>query len=404
MATPTIKCRVVIADDFHSVSAHRLLEIPPELADWLEQPSTGESGATQVYGSDTRVLELRGLEGDTAVLCTPEVTYEIRQVNVSNSLLIVGPRQDANAAVEVAMQLDDDGEDAGAVCLPTLEILGAIDSHLEIEVCPPRPHRLREILQVTSYRGPDYESLVLQDVRPPTWEEIRERVQMSDTQLQRALRDAPAILIDGHYRLLEGNYLRSLLQLITAECTIQDIPLDRIPVTDCARYLADHDVSPDLLAQVLWAFAPDTHVTYEPRGVYTLDPRKYARFMALQLFEAEADRQWRRRDFLGAWRALVPECLPLESGVLEDLALSFVNERDQLQYLRYFPTANLPADPVHCFRVLFQAKEKWAPTEMLPYVRHLSASPKKLDALILKYCRSSKVRGEVMYSSRVRTH
>ncbi|RKP37704.1 sister chromatid cohesion protein Dcc1 [Dimargaris cristalligena] len=370
-------------------SGNRLFELPAAL---LEQLT-----AEEPLGSENRptVLQLRGLKDDSAVLCTPVASYDVRQVHVSNALLIVQPRLTETTAPDLADP---------ASSLPELCIRDVLDHHIEVEPCPPRFHRIRSLMQSTAYRGPEYETLLLQDQTLLTWTDLSDQIQLDDGSLGRHLFEEGVMQLDGYYRLIDPGYLRSVIQLILATLTIEDIPLDRVPSQICIDQLQDHGIPPTLIVQTLQYFSLPGKNESGPGLIFSLDLVKLARFMACQLLEAEPQRQWPQTDFHAAWQALVPESAVLDWNYLRGLVIKYKSDRDQLNYLRYFPARDLPTDTNQCFRALFQTQAHWNPEEMQPFLEHLAVSSKKLDALILKFCRISKQQGHTVYSSRLRTH
>jgi hypothetical protein len=56
--------------------------------------------------------------------------------------------------------------------------------------------------------------------------------------------------------------------------------------------------------------------------------------------------------------------------------------------LRYFPEAELPAEPAARFTALFSARPVWREAELLPFVEPLAQPPhRKLLDLVATHCR-----------------
>lgn len=110
-----------------SSSAYRLLELPPDLV------KSFEDGSLQP-GS----LTIKGRGDDDAVFCTPESTYAIRSIAVSNTLAIMtsgSAEDDMNAA------------DASPTTHPTLVIQDQLHEILELIPTIPRLERLEALLR-----------------------------------------------------------------------------------------------------------------------------------------------------------------------------------------------------------------------------------------------------------------
>jgi sister chromatid cohesion protein DCC1 len=73
---------------------YRLLELPPDLCKLVETSAPDFKYATIFYSTLSLELILnirltvKGKEGDDAVICTPNKTYTLRSVNISNSLVV----------------------------------------------------------------------------------------------------------------------------------------------------------------------------------------------------------------------------------------------------------------------------------------------------------------------------
>ena len=98
-------------------SAFKLIELPPELHDHFHE----------------NVLCIKGLPDDEAVLCTPSATFVIRDVQLSNSLLVINPANDGRG----------------------YQILDNVSSTIELSPCLPRLDRLDELLGNSAYEGPE---------------------------------------------------------------------------------------------------------------------------------------------------------------------------------------------------------------------------------------------------------
>ncbi|KAI9713582.1 MAG: hypothetical protein M1820_000964 [Bogoriella megaspora] len=121
----------------HSQQNVRLLELPPALLELLSNPNPG-------------TLELKSADPTTsstanAVLCTPTQTFNLRQVQTSNSVLITQPY--APPSDPSSTHSPDPGLISLSSCTSTLEALPQ-PSSLSASISLVRPHLL-------TYTGPD---------------------------------------------------------------------------------------------------------------------------------------------------------------------------------------------------------------------------------------------------------
>lgn len=98
-----------------------------------------------------RSLCIKGLPDDDAVLCTSESTFAIREVQLSNSLLLVSPLPHSD--INQPMLTEDDS------AAPEIwSVQDNLSSTIELTPCLPRLERLNELLGASMYAGPEAES------------------------------------------------------------------------------------------------------------------------------------------------------------------------------------------------------------------------------------------------------
>ncbi|KAJ1969165.1 Ctf8p and Ctf18p associating protein [Dispira parvispora] len=380
---PLAEYKLTFASDFPGEATKgRLFELTPELEKWLTQ-------SADIQTDEEPVLELRGLPDDQAVLCTADTSYELRQINTSNSVLVVKMPSGSHNSLD-----------------SKLTVVDSLASHVELRAFTPRTHQILELLESTRYRGAEYETLVLEGQTLYTWEQLCTRVQLSNRELKEALFHNQAVLLDGYYRLLDPEYLLSVLQLIFTTVILEDLQVDRIPVRVCVQSLAEHGIPEGVIVQTLRSFSTDSSPRFDVDldQVVAMDHAQVSRFYALQLLTADKTQRWEKSRFEQVWREAVPEVIDIRWENLKGCVLEEVGVYDQLPYLRYCPAESMHRDAPKCFQQLFQLKDRWGLEEMIPFIEHLAETRKRLDALILKYCRTSKANGQTVYSSRARTY
>ncbi|KAL1115347.1 hypothetical protein AAG570_007377 [Ranatra chinensis] len=166
-----------------STPDYRLLELTPEVAQALRE------------GSE---LVFRGKRDDRAVLCTSDATFEAKEAETSNSLLLI-PGLKFPAEIPAA-----DGSDR---ILERKEIVGVFYEYIELRKSTPRLGRLRSLL--VPYAGPELERDD-DTTQSFTTESLLESggAQMSREELDVALRELTAFQVDGTRK--ELIYLQSI--------------------------------------------------------------------------------------------------------------------------------------------------------------------------------------------------
>jgi sister chromatid cohesion protein DCC1 len=70
------------------------------------------------------------------------------------------------------------------------------------------------------------------------------------------------------------------------------------------------------------------------------------------------------------------------------------------QTLTYFPASTLPTDPGARFGALFAVRAKWSANDIEPFLSDIAVNGKERDKLLLKFCRTVREDGKVLYTAR----
>lgn len=211
--------------------------------------------------SGERVV-VRGEPGEDAVLCTNELTYDLRAADTSNALLLV-------PSLSYSQQEDDNTTDQTQDILPTKEVTVCLSSYYELRSCQPKTGKLRQLLAESPYRGPEYEIEGSEDIgrelevdgermegwngekeakrrkidknqpRKYTFSDLLSVVQASETQLWDALDKLHACLIAGYWRVLEADYAEQAMQFILTLLEEQDWHWTQVPLTSTCHHLQE---------------------------------------------------------------------------------------------------------------------------------------------------------------------
>ncbi|XP_071531976.1 sister chromatid cohesion protein DCC1 isoform X2 [Panulirus ornatus] len=141
---------------------------------------------------DAKVLEtlkedsavLRGDPEAGAVLCTKSRTYEVREAETSNSLVLIPHLSLAT------------GEGSKERTLQNRQVCGIHHTYLEIRPCKPRTQKLRELLEECPYSGSQGENQDGEKTRY-TWSDLLDLVQCSEEELDKALQELEAYHLYG---------------------------------------------------------------------------------------------------------------------------------------------------------------------------------------------------------------
>ncbi|KAF9187923.1 hypothetical protein BGZ51_000943 [Haplosporangium sp. Z 767] len=321
---------ILFARDFVQ-SSYTLLELPKSLESYIEDNVDGSQLSFQV----------RGLEKDTAVLCTPNQTFSLQRAHTSNILLPIAPirdqrKQDEDMDMDTDMDTDyayfQEEEDSPYRKQLVLDIL---DNVLDVIPIAPRLDRLADLLDQGQFEGWAQESKV-------------KEILMSMTVL-----DMAAEAVDG----------RALCDTIENEAPERESGIESWMVEHCLSSFSENE---QLAHPVSIVSRKDMYIHGRPSSVDDREDLVY----------------------------LAGECI---------VEADHAPERNQShKFIRYFSRNHLPNDPATRFTALFEIKSKWDGQEIRPFLRDLVLDEKKLDILLLKHARSVKqAGGGVIYCSRV---
>ncbi|KAJ3228132.1 Sister chromatid cohesion protein DCC1 [Chytriomyces hyalinus] len=353
-----------------------LVELPREVAEYVERGG---------------VLVARGSADDEAVLCTDTTTYSgkwksmfvamnwlinlkptgihaclLRQVHNSNTLLLL------------------DGETVRA----------SMSGHVELLATLARAStHLSQLLREAMYNGPSNEKRRAgsnQVMRA----QLLEQIQASASEIDAAVEYVGAFEMDGILRLVHPAFLNEFLLLFIASANVDEKDLNAISLEEAIQLMAENDIPEPVITQCFSMIADknDDNLTY------TISPKKLCRITGSEVLMSLQART-SLDEFMKIWRKSTPSPFEIQLDYLQGL---YILEDDTgISYsIRYFPKSDLPAPAKDRLEYLFSVRRKWTTSDLMPYIDDLAENKKKLDLLLLKYTRMSKVGDTVFYSAR----
>jgi len=156
-------------------------------------------------------LIIRGEKTDNAVLCSDCETFEIKEVECSNTTFLA---QNLRIPSKKELHARTDSPN-----LSVATISSVFQSYLEIRSTPPRLGRLRELLSSCPFKGNEFELECLHaQTHKYTLENVLDKCQASRQELLKALNSMRAVPIENFWRILDFQYtircVNQILQLI----------------------------------------------------------------------------------------------------------------------------------------------------------------------------------------------
>ncbi|ODN73982.1 hypothetical protein L202_07476 [Cryptococcus amylolentus CBS 6039] len=373
---------------------YQLLELPPEILKQVEA----------LDGAEPFPLTIKGRPSDDATICTPNATFQLRTIGISNSLLVC-----RSAAEDTDVFLR---RHVGEEAKETLHISDTCHQVFECLPIAPNLERIRAVLRPSAWEGMD-SSLGKRKrdekngkvVKRWTKEQLKSVVQASDRELEDGLRERNVVEVDGKLMLLPAANLKDLLVLLISLLHINSKGSDTTaPTKTLIETLEkEYDILPSLSSPVLGLFG---HVEGE---MWRGDMRKIVKEVGMGIL-TRIGRNKKQDEFVDEWKKEVGDSWEdlVDMKLLEGEYLanpppaSALAVGTRCPLLTYFPISSLPLQPAPRFSELFLTRTRWRPDEMTPFLKGLTrdGDKKERDKLVVKFVRVVKERDGVWWYPR----
>ncbi|KAF8897615.1 sister chromatid cohesion protein Dcc1 [Infundibulicybe gibba] len=344
--------------------SYKLLELPSDLYKLVESAIT-----------DSRSLSLciKGEQGDDAVLCTHDKTYAMREVVLSNSVLMVTPA---------------DGHETDTAAVVVRDTVSAV---MELTPAVPRMEKLAAMLRGRLYDdGEDEaEESETQGVRFDT---VKAIIQASDAELDAGLCERRVLILNGELRPLAPEYLHTILTLLLTLLVSLALPVDKAPIEELASALADeHEVARSVSVQVMQWFGT------VKEGKWAVNIQALVKEIGVGILREHKETPIELDELLAKWKSLVGDTfeshisLPLLSGTYLHTTPT---------HLVYFPASDLPTVPAARFGHLFRTRARWSGEDIAPFLADIAVDSKDRDRLLLKFARATTDKDGAWYTAR----
>lgn len=357
---------------------YRLLRLTPDLEEALND-------GTLVFKSSTISRE------PILVGCTANKTYQLRQMNQSNTLLLTRPynhdgddkeKMEVDKASSLASQLDHEMKP----CTPSsLIAFGAAHNFIEpVEMAS----STLESLEIPLYHGGGKIS------RAPvkmSLDDLRMTAPMSDAQFNAQWRMAGGLESSGIACMPADEFSQQVLDEFLNECTVKR-PREwfKTQVSDLFNSVkCDVDEPDHVQLAVVLKFVAENGI---------LDAHKIAQFYGHRTLCSLKSEVFPLTDFLSKWSHTIPVEVPFELTLDMLAGLHYCPTPTSI---KYFDEKNLSTNPKIRFKQLFSAKGTWELEDMLPFIEPVRFNKViKLDNFIMKFAKRRKLGTRTVISER----
>ncbi|KAF9411605.1 hypothetical protein HW555_009677 [Spodoptera exigua] len=359
-------------------------------------------------------LMFKGDPDENVVLCTNTKTYDVKEAETSNSLLLVpellfaastgldetiqndsiesdSSFDKSNASLNKSTESDEGSKPPRQIVHK--DILNTFFTYYELKPCKPRLTKLRKILEPTKYQGLELEYAVDKS-KLLSYEALCDKIQASKAELNEELEKIQAVLLDGHYRLLEFEYEFRVLSYMLDLIDENSWPLDKISREVTIESLKE--LVPLSILEAMFRFYTNPSVEEDGVQLYKYKQDKVCKFLARVLLKSAG--KFNLEEFLQAWKDSVPDGMVTDESLLSGIAL--VDKSSTPQVVWGFAETDLPEEINERFKILFQTKPKWTVDQISPYIECYATEKLNVNALLTKYARASTQDGVRVFSAK----
>ncbi|KAF9794790.1 hypothetical protein SFRURICE_017480 [Spodoptera frugiperda] len=359
-------------------------------------------------------LMFKGDPDENVVLCTNTKTYDVKEAETSNSLLLVpellfaastgldetiqndsieseSSFEKSNASLNKSTESDEGSRPPRQIVHK--DILNTFFTYYELKPCKPRLTKLRKILEPTKYQGLELEYAV-DKTKLLSYEALCDKIQASKAELNEELEKIQAVLLDGHYRLLEFEYEFRVLSYMLDLIDENSWPLDKISRETTIDSLKE--LVPLPILEAMFRFYTDPSIEEDGVQFYQYKQDKVCKFLARVLLKSAG--KFNLEEFLQAWKDSVPDGMVTDESLLSGIAL--VDKSSTPQVVWGFSETDLPEEINQRFKILFQTKPKWTVDQISPYIECYATEKLNVNALLTKYARASTQDGVRVFSAK----
>ncbi|EPS62448.1 hypothetical protein M569_12341, partial [Genlisea aurea] len=316
-----------------------------------------------------RLVALRGQIDEDAVLCTASKTYAVKFVGSSNSVFLIPPSDEDDGRRRVVSVIK-----VASGCMELVEVAPKLD---ELKVLLSRnPYSFAE---ASEFNFPDEEECTRLGLF--RWDDLVDRLQASDSELRMGLQSLSAIEIDGFWRMLDEDYMNSLVNIFLHNITLNDWSVNAL-IKDEVVAALQTDGFPRNISEHCFELYCSRVV--DEGCMWKLNEKRVCVHLARETLKTG---KMKKEMFMEKWSGKVPIGISLSFDVLEGEVL--IEKMGVETWVKLFSVSSLPSSPAERFARLFEERPKWDWKDLEPFVRDLKVPGLSSEGLLLKYTRRS---------------
>jgi len=341
----------------------KLLEVTKDVAECLK---TGD------------ILTIRGDESENAVLCSNNKTFEIKEAETSNSLMMLDK-------VILPADIEKKNSDSGRK-LGWSTVGGVFHKYVEIIEIRPKLRKIKEVLSQNLYN----EDTRRENKKGISLSDLLETIQASEEELRQGLQHYECVTVSDTWFKLDQDYQMMVLSRILKFFDENSWKFDMVHKTETVEALSEL-VNEEIVNQVF-----DLYCDKIECDDFKLNREKVSRFYGDFLLAANSG--YVLPEFLEMWQKAVPDGVETNIDQLSGLVL--VDNEKSPPVIKRFSEEDLPPGIIDRLSILFNARERWTLAEISPFIEPLTTKKLNVNALLTKYARPLNVNGVKYFCSK----
>jgi len=322
------------------------------------------------------ILTIRGDEFENAVLCSRNKTFDIKEAETSNSLMMLDK-------VTLPTNIEKTTSDRK---LGWSTVGGVFHKYVEIIEIRPKLRKVKEVLSQNLYN----EDTRREGKKGKSLSDLLETIQASEEELRQGLQHYECVCVDDSWFMLDQDYQMMVLSRILKFFDENSWKFDLVHKIETVEALSEL-VNEEIVSQVF-----DLYCDKIESDDFKLNREKVSRFFGDFLLAANSG--YVLPEFLEMWQKAVPEGVETNIDQLSGLVL--VDNEKSPPIIKRFSEEDLPCNIIDRLGILFSARERWTLNEISPFIEPLTTKKLNVNALLTKYARPLNVDGVKYFCSK----
>jgi len=322
------------------------------------------------------ILTIRGDESENAVLCSSNKTFDIKEAETSNSLMMLDK-------VIFPVNIEKTTSDRK---LGWSTVGGVFHKYVEIIEIRPKLRKVKEVLSQNLYN----EDTRREGKKGKSLSDLLETIQASEEELRQGLQHYECVCVDDSWFMLDQDYQMMVLSRILKFFDENSWKFDLVHKIETVEALSEL-VNEEIVSQVF-----DLYCDKIESDDFKLNREKVSRFFGDFLLAANSG--YVLPEFLEMWQKAVPEGVETNIDQLSGLVL--VDNEKSPPIIKRFSEEDLPCNIIDRLGILFSARERWTLNEISPFIEPLTTKKLNVNALLTKYARPLNVDGVKYFCSK----